>query len=675
MTQPTNPTLASFIRSINNLADDQYLTTYRGWGRSKIPHPNESLYIKSGVPDHYSPEDKSNIARIILRAIGDLPDLEGLTIEDMTTFQKKINRMELALNKELNDKTTTIWNTVIFSPSSLVASSNLTAALAKIIALDNADLRLNFDNCINFIHANLDNFTEAHTPLLETLLERSRIFSINNQLQILLDQVLKKSPLYAEASKHKSDSPPSPPQDSLSLEKLKTMSYYDIFDIISTPGSLDQELSERLRRAILEHKSLSLDCKEFLLDTLLDQPSSSSPYSSSSAKSSSAKSSSSQPSPSEKPSSKEQILDIQDASIRSIRLRELFTQMDYQTFLTAIQDNTYFLIQEEILPWVEDNRQLNPKEKLTLRTEIQQLLPSQDKIAELTRSFANTRIPIKPITPVSLYQITTRNSQTICSKLQQLKEGGVYEISATDITTQKSKTFQIRLPPIEEIQVIRGDGNCYYRSLMTGLLRQYTSLPHPERAAAFTSLRLKLEPLLQDMQRDLATARQKEDLREEQKIQPLYDSSCLFIDKLEEVSLRDSWTTPEQVIEWINANSKHDLGMVALARYALASSLMEHQDTVINELPLSIAIGADDISTYCNSAIKTMGVDAEGASMELGLLPQYLGCNAIICHVDGRAEVPLLLHATPEIENAIILHFPVGHYNLFLSSGQPVILG
>ena len=59
-----------------------------------------------------------------------------------------------------------------------------------------------------------------------------------------------------------------------------------------------------------------------------------------------------------------------------------------------------------------------------------------------------------------------------------------------------------------------------------------------------------------------------------------------------------------------------------------------------------------DMTDYCEKFVDTMGEDAEGTLVELGILPKCLMTSSVIIHLDRRSDVDINVFVNQQ-ENTI----------------------
>jgi ubiquitin thioesterase protein OTUB1 len=193
---------------------------------------------------------------------------------------------------------------------------------------------------------------------------------------------------------------------------------------------------------------------------------------------------------------------------------------------------------------------------------------------------------------------------------------------------------------------IRGDGNCFYRAVIFGLLEQ---LVQTGNRPAFDELRRKFE--------EADTHHfSYEDRRDHQEM----------LMKLRDAASSHTWITLSELKSDIltkhpsSDQSSIDLALIRACRAVVSSFLKRHQDRDINDSGLAIKdailpshIDCQTIEDYCRKYVDVMGEDAQGAFVDMGLLQSSLHCSGVTVMLDARAGVPLNFFKTSPFEIAI----------------------
>jgi hypothetical protein len=140
----------------------------------------------------------------------------------------------------------------------------------------------------------------------------------------------------------------------------------------------------------------------------------------------------------------------------------------------------------------------------------------------------------------------------------------------------------------------------------------------------------------------------------------------------------NGWLTADELESDVLNNSKRlDLAMIRACKKIVALILIREKDVMRNGLTLKDAImpsyeECSDITAYCREYVLKMGVCAEGAHVDLGILPSALRIESHIIMVprERSSEVNILHTQLPAINGQkkkiadVHLLFRPGHYDL-----------
>jgi ubiquitin thioesterase protein OTUB1 len=210
----------------------------------------------------------------------------------------------------------------------------------------------------------------------------------------------------------------------------------------------------------------------------------------------------------------------------------------------------------------------------------------------------------------------------------------------------------------EGFRKIRGDGNCYYRAIIFGILEAIIISQDRE---AFGYLRNILKKVVY-AEKDLS-----------------YVHSDL-LHTLAEAQMGTSWQTIAALeADFLDNNTRIDEGFVRACKKLTAAALMENQDVTMNGLTLRDAVLATyydvrDMTGFCREYVLKMGVCAEGSHIDLGLLPRVLGCECHLVILSREEHVNVITLQTNTVQGKRLaeLHllFRPGHYDLLYRRGK-----
>jgi len=218
------------------------------------------------------------------------------------------------------------------------------------------------------------------------------------------------------------------------------------------------------------------------------------------------------------------------------------------------------------------------------------------------------------------------------------------------------------------VRIIRGDGNCYYRSIIFGILEQVVAMGVLER-----------KQILELVRDRLAKVRYDRNSWE-------YDSHNNLITILNEAidgyELTNLDNLEYKILE--TGQDKLDEMLIRACRKLTAQYLMENQaKDLLPGFPLRDAILPsygdchDDMSVFCRKYVTEMGIDAEGAFIELGILPSLLGCQCTIIYLDRIIGYDLKAFTNTAIDKieflrGIHVHILLrpGHYDMLYAKSE-----
>jgi hypothetical protein len=210
---------------------------------------------------------------------------------------------------------------------------------------------------------------------------------------------------------------------------------------------------------------------------------------------------------------------------------------------------------------------------------------------------------------------------------------------------------------------IGGDGNCYYRAVAFGLLEQFVV----NSRANLLSLHDIFATVTYDI--DSYEASAHNDL-----LQVLFEASA-----------GNMWLDTEQLqTTFLTSNGRFDEALVRGCRNLLSTYLVTKEDDEmengldLKSCILSVYEDVTDMEAYCNKYVRRMGEDAEGAFLELGLLPSILRTSCVIHNLDlhhldnysnqKEIECPYKSINGDQLGLVHILLRP-GHYDLLYPTG------
>mmetsp|Transcript_136512 Transcript_136512/g.323311 ORF Transcript_136512/g.323311 Transcript_136512/m.323311 type:complete len:347 (-) Transcript_136512:107-1147(-) len=189
---------------------------------------------------------------------------------------------------------------------------------------------------------------------------------------------------------------------------------------------------------------------------------------------------------------------------------------------------------------------------------------------------------------------------------------------------------------------VRGDGNCYYRTVIFGALEALmASQDHQRLNQVMIALR-----------------------------QVHYD--CVAEQKCHNQMLQimRSWRCPDQIEQWVAQDATLDQALIRACRRLVRQFLMKRADEkspsglTYNQLVKALDSQYAGMEDFCRHVVDPLGRDAE--TLALDALPQQLGIGLRMWILDRRDEVSLVSLDTPGPQNEVDVHilFKPGHYDL-----------
>jgi hypothetical protein len=212
---------------------------------------------------------------------------------------------------------------------------------------------------------------------------------------------------------------------------------------------------------------------------------------------------------------------------------------------------------------------------------------------------------------------------------------------------------------------VRGDGNCYYRAVLFGLIE----------GLIISNQRARLERLAQCFEKVCF-----EDAEEQKQhismVQRVRDAAS------EPFCWQTTW---DFEAEMLRSESQLDAPLIRACRRLVGQFILDHASDQFNGIELQVAIMAShsevlSLQDYVREYIFQLGVDAEGSFLQLGVLFSALACHGRTVFLDRRADVAIKIMETPQDPNSDVsapmdpqdvdvhLLLRPGHYDLLYHS-------
>ena len=204
---------------------------------------------------------------------------------------------------------------------------------------------------------------------------------------------------------------------------------------------------------------------------------------------------------------------------------------------------------------------------------------------------------------------------------------------------------------------IGGDGNCYYRAIAFGLLEQLVL------DKAYENF-IVVRNILNTVKYEVGSIEN--------------ESHDQLLQLLDAASRGQAWRdTDELQASFLTSSGNIDVALVRGCRNLLGNYLVNNEDVLYNELPLKVCIlsvneDVQSMQAYCDKYVRRMGEDAEGAFLELGLLPSLLRMGCVIHNLDHSAQKEIECPYQPLNGDCLgMVHILLrpGHYDLLYPMG------
>lgn len=194
----------------------------------------------------------------------------------------------------------------------------------------------------------------------------------------------------------------------------------------------------------------------------------------------------------------------------------------------------------------------------------------------------------------------------------------------------------------QEWRPVRGDGNCFYRTVIFGSIEAVLASGDQQRLARIIA---RLQEVTYASPVDRAAHGQM-------------------------LQIMQTWHSPEQAEQWVSEDSRFDEALVRASRKLVRNFLLQraHEKTPAGLTYQQLASALDSsyasMEDFCRLVVDPMGRDAE--TLALDALPHQLGIGVRMWILDRRDGVDLVSLDTPGPEGEINVHvlFKPGHYDL-----------
>jgi hypothetical protein len=222
---------------------------------------------------------------------------------------------------------------------------------------------------------------------------------------------------------------------------------------------------------------------------------------------------------------------------------------------------------------------------------------------------------------------------------------------------------------IDQVQMIRGDGNCYFRAIIRTHLEQ-TILSQPETR---TQLLTHLAALIEQMV-----------LRPHSLFHQLHEDPQAIQTLITKLRTPTTWHSLQAFWHDISLAGRFgdDYQLIRACRYVVAQYIVDHHDHMFHGLSLRETIEMEGVTLeqFIHQRVLRMNRESEGMFVDLGILPALIGNNAnnIIMtnqplrYADPALNVPRRTIRLEDFQGEYGLHanFPYTNTNILLRPGH-----
>jgi hypothetical protein len=318
---------------------------------------------------------------------------------------------------------------------------------------------------------------------------------------------------------------------------------------------------------------------------------------------------------------------------------------------------------EKIAKSLLEKSQLDPKQekKVTeiFETSIKELRLSLKKHADKFDEFDEFNVIklrlVEVLTANGLSEELKIDCQSVMNKypkidwkeIEPLLEGkGNVEVPLVSL---EKTVLENSIPGYSHVRKVKGDGSCYYRSVMVGLLEQILDPKNPKRSEQLLDLATKFSRLKPDS---------------EIRSQFVLNSLCIqkLIDRITETATGEGWKSVEEFLEEVkDSSSEIDNALILGARYLLADHIMNIAHKFLNQAtgellepdgtryfhtdgtemsqigPLMGCKNPEKMMDFCRDSIFS-NKEAEGVPVNLGFFADIFGFSLENCSDLGTVE-------------------------------------
>lgn len=299
------------------------------------------------------------------------------------------------------------------------------------------------------------------------------------------------------------------------------------------------------------------------------------------------------------------------------------------------------------------------------------LLQYSDKSIWMTPVTVNKEHIISTGPAITIYIFDLENFSRIIVSQLKYNIGPPFKLCYLSEPYKFNRSIQEKILGLEYVyegwRSIRGDGNCYYRSIYFALIEQI--IQSSNRDTKFRKLAniFKRSRSKDDDDRQYVLA-----------IVNFLESAAGIPRILISLSWIDNmcWKTLEEFEADANLNQFCDRALINILRTLVANFSVDYKNHLFNGLALEEIItttySVRSMEKYCELFIFNNGEDAEGPIVDLGILIHILNCDGCVVLLDRRDNVNVsFLNPSPYLHDIIPLEEPIlGDLHLLLRPGH-----
>lgn len=271
---------------------------------------------------------------------------------------------------------------------------------------------------------------------------------------------------------------------------------------------------------------------------------------------------------------------------------------------------------------------------------------------------------IGPVFPLENIKYAEKNNPALGVKIEQLLGEAPPPVDSTIQTDNVA------------YKTIRGDGNCYYRSVMYKMLQDIVLSTGEARntlLANFIAELVRVEHMIGSLSpeqwNNFVTESLRKPSQNDARVQHNHLLECLFL-----ASRGMCWNSLNELDEAL-LSDELDGALCVAARFLVANELVNKQDIEYNGLTISEAASSEEgcanLDDYINNIVLKDCQCAEGIFVNVGLLPTLFGYDSFITVLPRRPDSRISFVETHENQGKEVrMLLRPGHYDALISRDQ-----